>query len=391
MKVGSYMQFNSRLNQIKPSPIRSFNDQISSIEGLLALTIGEPDFHTSEPIKLAAIKAINHNLNGYSHSKGLLELRQAISSFLERKYQLSYNPEDEIIVTAGPTQALFTSFMTILNPGDKVIAASPTYVIYSTQVQLAQASFVPIDVSQTNFRLTPDLLEEALAAHPETKAILLNHPSNPTGVTYTREELEALVPIIKKHQLWVVSDEIYSELTYDHQHTSFASLLREQTILINGLSKSHAMTGWRSGFLAAPRNVMTQLFKVSQATINNPNRQMQYASIEAYLNGDDFTDKMKEEYKSRRDFLVKAFNQMGITSIYPQGAFYLFVKVPEWFNGSDFDFCLKLAQEARVGTVPGSGFGEAGRQYFRISYATRMAVLEEAVRRISTFVKNNHP
>ncbi|HFI0463072.1 TPA: pyridoxal phosphate-dependent aminotransferase [Streptococcus suis] len=383
------MKLNTKLDHIQASPIRAFNDQISTIEGLIPLTIGEPDFATPDFIKEAAIQAIEADKNGYSHSRGHLRLRQAIADFVKRKYQVDYKADTEIIVTSGPTQALLSTFLTLLNPGDKVLAASPNYVIYATQVQLAGGEFIPIDVSKEGFIFTPDLLEASLKDHPQTRVLLLNHPSNPTGVTYTKDQLQALIPVIEAHDLWVVSDEIYSELTYDQKHVSMAHLLPERTLLINGLSKSHAMTGWRSGFVAGPEWVINQLFKAHQATVNTPNTQMQNAAIIAYDQGDAAIEEMRQIYLDRRNFLMTAFKDLGIQTLNPQGAFYLFVKVPDWFEGDDFDFALALAQEARVGTVPGSGFGSAGKGYFRVSYAASMDSLKEAMNRIAQFVKTH--
>ncbi|MCW6653744.1 aminotransferase class I/II-fold pyridoxal phosphate-dependent enzyme [Aerococcaceae bacterium NML210727] len=378
---------NQTLLAIQPSPIRSFNDKISGIDGILKLTLGEPDFPTPSFIKEAAVQAINADLNGYTHSRGLIELRQAIARFLQRKYQLNYRPEDEIIVTVGATEALFATFMAILNPGDKVIVPSPNYVIYGTHVKLAGAELVSVDVSDSEFILTGERLVATLAQHPETKVLLLNHPCNPTGATYTREQLEDVLAIAKKHQLIVVSDEIYSELTYGNAHVSVASILPEQTILINGTSKAHAMTGWRSCFIAAPANFTNQIFKVHQAAVNTPTSVSQYASIAAYDQGDDSILAMRDAYRERRDLLISGFQQMGYATSAPQGAFYLFVKVPDWFEGDDFAFCLALAEKAKVGVVPGQAFGEAGRGYFRLSYAASVEQLQEALQRIATFTQ----
>ncbi|UUX33168.1 pyridoxal phosphate-dependent aminotransferase [Fundicoccus culcitae] len=379
-------ELNRNLSHIVASPIRAFNDQISHIEGLIRLTIGEPDFPTPEKIKVAAIDAIQHKNNGYTHSRGLIELRQAVANYLERHYQLSYDPEKEIIITHGATQPLFAAFMTLLNPGDKVITPSPSYVIYATQIALANGELVAVDVSEDNFKLTPERLEATLSEHPETKVLLLNFPTNPTGVTYNRSELEALADVARAHQLYVVSDEIYSELTYEGQHVSMANIYPERTLLINGLVKSHAMTGWRSGFIAGPAGIMNDLFKVHQATINTPNTQMQYASIVGYNDCDDDSRQMRDEYFARRNYLINALEPLGFEVSKPEGAFYLFVKVPDWFDGSDVDFSLALAEEAKVGVIPGSGFGDAGKGYFRLSYAAKMDTLEEAVRRITVFI-----
>lgn len=378
---------NQTLATIKPSPIRSFNDKISNIEGLIKLTLGEPDFPTPDFIKEAAIQAIQADLNGYTHSRGLIELRQAIARFLKRKYDLIYRPEDEIIVTVGATEALFSTFMAILNSGDKVIVPSPNYVIYETHVKLAGAELVPVDVSGSEFLLTASQLETTLRQHPETKVLLLNHPCNPTGVTYSRSQLEELLSVAKKHQLIVVSDEIYSELTYSDAHVSVANILPEQTILINGASKSHAMTGWRSCFIAAPATFTEQIFKVHQATVNTPTSASQYASIAAYDKGDDSIIAMRETYRERRDLLMTGLHTLGYTTSAPKGAFYLFVKVPDWFSGDDFEFCLELAHQAKVGSVPGQAFGDAGRGYFRLSYAASTEQLQEALRRIATYTQ----
>lgn len=385
------MRLNQQLDTLHPSPIRAFNEQISQIEALIPLTIGEPDFNTPDFIKNAATEAIMNNLNGYSDSRGMIQLREAIARYLNRKYDLIYQPDSEIIVTAGPTQALYSCFQSLLNIGEKVITPSPNYVIYTTQIQLANATLITVDVSDTEFILTPEKLEHTLIEHPETTVLLMNHPSNPTGVTYTADQLLALIPIIEKYDLWVVSDEIYSELTYEGKHVSLAKLLPDRTLLINGLSKSHAMTGWRSGFVAGPKQVMNQLFKVHQAMVNNPNRQMQYASIAAYDNGDDAIEEMRKIYIERRNFLMAAFKELDVKTLNPQGAFYLFVKVPDWYEGDDVAFCLDLANQAKVGTVPGSGFGEAGKGYFRISYAASMESLQEAMKRIAQYIKQTQP
>ena len=382
-------EFNKQLLSIEPSPIRSFNDQISAIDGVLKLTIGEPDFPTPAFIKEAAVQAINADLNGYTHSRGLLELRQAISRFLKRKYQLNYNAEDEIIVTVGATEALFAALLTVLNKGDKVIIPSPNYVIYGTHVKLAGGEPIIVDVSSDDFVLTPERLEATLAKHPTTKVLLLNHPCNPTGVTYTKTQLEALAEVVKRHQLLVVSDEIYSELTYDIEHVSFASLLPEHTILINGASKSHSMTGWRSCFIAAPAELTNQIFKAHQAMVNTPPSPSQYASVVAYDQGDESIAEMRNAYRQRRDLLVTGLNKLGYSTLAPQGAFYLFVQTPDWFEGDDFEFCLALAKEAKVGVVPGSAFGEAGSRYFRLSYAASVEQLQEALRRIEIFTQQH--
>lgn len=386
----SQFELSKHLKNIQPSPIRAFNDRISGIEGIIRLTIGEPDFPTPTVAKEAAIEAINNDLNGYTHSAGLMELRETISVYLERKYKVNYDASTEILVTHGATEALFASLFAVLNPGDKVITPTPSYVIYQTQVRLAGGEFIPVDVSDDGFKLTPERLKQVLAEHPDTKVIIFNYPSNPLGVTYHGDELEALAKIFKEHGLIVVSDEIYAELTYDTTHVSMGELLPDQTILINGTAKSHSMTGWRSGFIASRAEFISEIFKVHQSCINTPNTQMQYASIAAYNDGDKDIAEMKATYYKRRNYLMDRFADLGFNTSDPEGAFYLFVQVPEWYQGDDFDFCLAMANDAKVGCVPGSGFGEAGKNWFRVSYAASMESLEEAMDRIEKFVKENN-
>lgn len=380
------------LKNIKPSPIRTFNDKISGIDGLIKLTLGEPDFPTPRFIKEAAMNSIDKHFNGYSHSKGLIELRETISGYLKRKYDLDYSAEEQIIVTVGATEALFVSLYALLNPGEKVVTAAPNYAVYKTQVNLAGGEFVPIDVTDDNFILTPERLDEVLTQDDQIKVLMMNHPSNPTGHTYTAEQIEGLAAVVKKHDIWVVSDEIYAELTYEGKHVSVAKYLPEHTILINGASKSHSMTGWRMGIIAAPVDVLNQIFVVHQGAVNTPTTQAQFAGIAAYsVEGDAAIEVMRLEYKVRRDYLLDRFRKMGFDVATPNGAFYLFIKVPSWFEGDDMDFCLKLAHDAKVGLIPGQAFGEAGKNYFRLSYAASLESLETAADRIETFINENKP
>lgn len=378
------------LKSIKPSPIRTFNDKIANIDGLIKLTLGEPDFPTPRFIKDAAIQSIDKSFNGYSHSRGMIELRDTISGYLKRKYNLDYRAEDQIIVTVGATEAIFSTLYALVNPGDKVITAAPNYAVYKTQVNLAGGEFIPIDVAEDNFILTPEKLDQVLSADPAIKVLMMNHPSNPTGHTYSADQIQALAEVIKKHDIWVLSDEIYSELTYEGKHVSLAKYLPEHTILINGASKSHSMTGWRMGLIAGPVDVLSQIFVVHQGAVNTPTTQAQFAAIAAYsVEGDAAIEQMRAEYKVRRDYLLGRFRDMGFDVDTPNGAFYLFIKVPSWFDGDDMDFCLKIAHEAKVGLIPGQAFGEAGKNYFRLSYAASMEQLTEAANRIETFINEN--
>lgn len=384
-------KLNATLAELKPSAIRTFNDKIGGIEGIIRLTIGEPDYPTPRFVKDAAMQAIDKSFNGYSNSRGMIELREVIRDYMDRKYDLTYSPEEEIIVTIGATEALFTSFYALLNKGEKVITPSPHYAVYGTQVALAGGTFIPVDVSDDAFILTPERLSATLEEHPDTKVLLFNYPSNPTGRTYTPEQLEALAEVIKQHNIVVVSDEIYSELTFEGKHVSLATYIPDQTIIINGASKSHSMTGWRMGFIAGPKWILDEIFKVHQSSVNCPPTQAQYAAISAYADGDEAVAEMRQGYIERRDLLVAGFERIGFELASPQGAFYLFIKVPDWFEGDDYDFCLKLAEEAKVGLVPGQAFGAAGKRYFRLSYAASIEQLTEALNRIETFVKANKP
>lgn len=384
-------KLNATLAELKPSAIRTFNDKIGGIEGIIRLTIGEPDYPTPRFVKDAAMQAIDKSFNGYSNSRGMIELREVIRDYMDRKYDLTYSPEEEIIVTIGATEALFTSFYALLNKGEKVITPSPHYAVYGTQVALAGGTFIPVDVSDDAFILTPERLSATLEEHPDTKVLLFNYPSNPTGRTYTPEQLEALAEVIKQHNIVVVSDEIYSELTFEGKHVSLATYIPDQTIIINGASKSHSMTGWRMGFIAGPKWILDEIFKVHQSSVNCPPTQAQYAAISAYADGDEAVAEMRQGYIERRDLLVAGFERIGFELASPQGAFYLFIKVPDWFEGDDYDFCLKLAEEAKVGLVPGQSFGAAGKRYFRLSYAASIEQLTEALNRIETFVKANKP
>lgn len=380
-----YSNLNKFAQQAPENLIRTFSDEISSVKGLLRFNIGEPDFATPEIIKEAAKASIDADQSFYSHSRGLLELREAIQHYLARKYDLNYAVEDQIIVTSGATEALYLALMGIVNPGDKVIVVEPNYVIYNTQIALAGAVHVPIDVSGTQFKLTPDHLDAMLDEHPDIKVLIFNHPTNPTGVTYTGEEIEALSRIIAKHNLYVISDEVYSEFTYTHQHISMAKFIPERTLLVNGASKSHAMTGWRSAFLAGPSQVLDVIYPLHQAVVTAPTTQVQYASVVAYNEGDQAIAAMYDSYRERRDFIYTGLNELGFESLYPDAAFYLFTKVPDWFEGDDYAFCLALAHQAKIAVTPGQIFGDAGKGYFRTSYVSSIENLAEYLNRIETF------
>ncbi|XJS10513.1 pyridoxal phosphate-dependent aminotransferase [Aerococcaceae bacterium WGS1372] len=378
-----YNNINKHLLKTPENLIRSFNDQISSIKDLLYFNIGEPDFPTPNNIKQAAIQSIQDDQSFYAHSRGVYELREAVSRFLKRKYQLDYSPDKQIFITAGATQALYIAINGVLNEGEEVLVIDPNYVIYNSQIIAAGGSVVPINVSDTEFKLTA----ESLRAHisPKTKALILNHPTNPTGATYSAEELKDIADVIRESQIYVISDEVYSEFSYSHPHTSIANFIPDLTLLVNGSSKSHAMTGWRSAFLAGPSDLMDSLYPLHQAILTTITTQVQYASIEAYEQSDDSIKMMYHSYKDRRDLLIEGLNKLTYDYVYPEGAFYLFCKVPNWYEDDDYQFCLDLAHQVQVALTPGQIFGDAGRGYFRISYVSSLDNLKELLNRLASF------
>lgn len=377
---------NREIAAIQPSDILAFNAEIANIPGIVRLTLGEPDFNTPEHVKQAAIKSIEADESHYAPSNGTLALRTAAAEFLAQKYYVHYDPASEVIITAGATGGIYTALSSILNPGDEVLIPTPIFPLYIAIVKLAGATPVFMDTSANGFVLSPEQLQTTLAAHPKTKAVVLNFPSNPTGVTYRHDDLKALAEVLADQPIFVLSDEIYSELTYGERHESIANYLPEQTILLNGVSKSHAMTGWRIGIMCAPKAITTQLGKIHQFTVTSTTTNAQAAATEALKNGLDDGQTMKREYQERRDYLYDALNQLGFQSAKPEGAFYLFSKIPAGLPQNSMAFCRELAHEARVALIPGSSFGPGGEGYVRISYAASLADLKTAVTRIGAYV-----
>lgn len=383
--------FNNQTYKIEVSDIRKFDERVSLIKDILKLTLGEPDFNTPNHIKLAAIEAINNNESHYTGMSGDIKLREAASAFMGKKYSVSYDPKNEVLVTVGATEAISASLLAILNPGDKILVPSPIFPGYEPLITLSQATPIFIDTSVNGFVLTPKMVENAMEEHgTSVKAIILNYPNNPTGVTYTREEIKALAETIKKYPLFVISDEIYSELTYDVEHVSIAEYLRDQTILINGLSKSHAMTGWRIGFIFAPKELTAQIIKVHQYLVTCATSISQKAALAALTIGIDDALPMKKEYHKRRDYLFEELTQLGFTVARPNGAFYLFAKIPQEYTQNSMDFCIELAEKNKLALIPGSAFGSAGEGYIRISYAASMEKLVEAVTRLRSYTQKNN-
>lgn len=382
-------RFNKNLGKIEISLIRQFDQSISDVPGILKLTLGEPDFATPDHVKEAAKKAIDDNQSHYTGMSGLLALRQAAADFVKVKYNLNYKPETEVMVTIGATEALSASLMTILEEEDVVLLPAPAYPGYEPIVTLAGARIVEIDTTPNNFVLTPEVLEEALIAQGDkVKAVLLNYPTNPTGMTYSREQIKSFAEVLAKYNVFVVSDEVYSELNYtDQNHVSIAEYLPEQTILVNGLSKSHAMTGWRIGFIFTHETIAAQVIKSHQYLVTAATTMAQYAGIEALTVGKNDTQPMKEQYIRRRDYIIEKMTEMGFSMIKPDGAFYIFAKIPQGFGENDsFKFCQELARQQALAFIPGIAFGPFGEGYVRLSYAASMETIETAMERLKDYM-----
>lgn len=385
-------KFNQQTYKIEVSDIRRFDERVSVIEDMLKLTLGEPDFNTPEHVKLAGISAIENNDSHYTGMAGDLELRKAVATFMQKKYQVSFAPENEILVTVGATEALSASLLAVLNPGDKIIVPTPIYPGYEPLITLARAEPIYIDTTSNGFILTPEMIEAAMLEHgDQVKAIILNYPSNPTGVTYNREEVKAIADAVKKYSIFVISDEIYSELTYGETHVSIAEFARDQTILINGLSKSHAMTGWRIGFILAPQELIGQIVKVHQYLVTSATTMAQKAAIAALTAGADDALPMKIEYMKRRDFLYEKMKNLGFEIARPNGAFYIFAKIPDGYTQNSMNFCVDLAEKNKLAIIPGSAFGAAGEGFVRLSYAASMEKLELAMERLTAYMATNKP
>ena len=382
-------RFNKQLDKIQVSLIRQFDQAISEIPGVLRLTLGEPDFTTPDHVKKAAKRAIDQNQSYYTGMSGLLTLRQAASDFVKEKYQLDYAPENEILVTIGATEALSATLTAILEEGDKVLLPAPAYPGYEPIVNLVGAEIVEIDTTENGFILTPEMLEKAILEQGDKlKAVILNYPANPTGITYSREQLEALADVLRKYEIFVVCDEVYSELTYTGEvHVSLGTMLRDQAIIINGLSKSHAMTGWRLGFIFAPAAFTAQLIKSHQYLVTAANTMAQHAAVEALTAGKSDAEPMKKEYIQRRDYIIEKMTALGFEIIKPDGAFYIFAKIPAGYNQDSFAFLKDFAQKKAVAFIPGAAFGRYGEGYVRLSYAASMETIKEAMKRLEEYMR----
>lgn len=378
--------FNQYVTQIHPSSIREFDEMCNQVDGIIKLTLGEPDFETPQHIKEAGIQAIQHNLTKYTPTPGIMPLREAVSHFVKEKYQQHYAPQD-VMITHGATEALSSIMGTLLNPGDKVIIPSPFFTLYETMVRLNGGVPILIDTSINGFVLSESQLQNALLEHGErVKAVILNYPTNPTGMTLTRAQAESIASVLRGKKIFVISDEVYSELVFEGDHVSIATMLPEQTIVVNAASKSHAMTGWRIGFTLAPSNITRYLMNTHQNYITTTNSISQIAMLEAFTHGIDDAKMMRETYKARRDFVYEKMTALGFDIIKPTGAFYILAKIPADFGQDGYQFAVDLAQKGRVATIPGSAFGIGAEAYIRLSIAASDALLEEAMNRLTTFI-----
>ncbi|WP_026558975.1 aminotransferase [Bacillus sp. J37] len=377
----------STVKNLKPSGIRKFFDLASSMEGVISLGVGEPDFVTPWNVREASILSLEQGYTSYTANAGLLELRNEISYYLKEKTDITYSAKEEILVTVGASQALDIALRAIVNPGDEVIVIEPSFVAYSSLVSLAGGVPVSVQTSgEMEFKLQPSDLEKAITE--KTKAIILCSPSNPTGTVLNKEDLEKIASIIEKHDLLVISDEIYAELTYDEAYTSFVSIegMAERTILVSGFSKGFAMTGWRLGYVAANQEFLSAMLKIHQYAMMCAPTMAQYAAVEAIKNGKEDVMHMKKSYRQRRNLFVSALNEMGLSCHVPGGAFYAFPSIQKT-NLSSEEFAEELLMEEKVAVVPGSVFGESGEGYIRCSYASSLEQLQEALRRMQRFVQ----
>lgn len=375
-----------KVKALKPSGIRKFFDIVKEIPGAISLGVGEPDFETPYHIREAGIQALQAGKTFYTSNSGLMELRKAVSDFTKRRTGLTYDPASEIMLTVGGSEAIDVALRTIINPGDEVIYIQPSYVSYLPCILLADGVPVPIELKAENrFRLTREELEAAIT--PKTKALILSFPNNPTGAIMEKEDLEAIVDLIKEHHILVISDEIYSELTYGKEHVSIASLpgMKEYSIVINGFSKGFAMTGWRLGYALGNKEILKQMIKIHQYAIMCAPTVSQYAAIEAMYNGDQDVIYMRESYNQRRRFLYHELQRLGLPCFLPEGAFYMFPDIRE-FGMTSEDFALDLLKEEKVAVVPGSAFGDCGEGFIRISYAYSIEELKEALLRIERYL-----
>ena len=376
-----------KIVEIEPSGIRKFFDMVSEMPDAISLGVGEPDFDTPWRIREEGIYSLERGRTFYTSNAGLKELKEEISKYLQRKIQVSYDPASEIIVTVGGSEGIDIALRAMLDPGDEVLIPQPCYVSYLPCTTLANGVPVVVSLKQENeFKLTAEELEAAIT--PKTKILVLTYPNNPTGAIMTKEDLEPIAEVVKKHDLYVLSDEIYSELTYKYDHVSIASLpgMRERTLVINGFSKGFAMTGWRLGYICAQKRIAEQMLKIHQFAIMCAPTNSQYAAIEGLRNCEDEVQEMRTAYNQRRRFLLHEFKKMNLDCFEPFGAFYVFPCIKE-FGMTSEEFATRLLDEEKVAAVPGTAFGACGEGFLRVSYAYSLDDLREAIARLGRFVE----
>lgn len=379
---------NGNIKKIKPSGIRKFFDIANEMEDVISLSVGEPDFHTPWHIREEGIQSLEKGRTRYTPNRGFIQLRREIANFLGRHYGVEYAPESELLVTVGGSEAIDLCLRCLLNPGDEVLIPEPSFVCYVPITEMAGGKPVIIETrAEDGFRLTAEEIEEKVT--DRTKVLILPYPNNPTGAVMRRADLEAVAKVVERRNLLVLSDEIYASLTYGGaKHVSFASLpgMRERTVLVNGFSKSHSMTGWRLGYAAGPKEIISLMTKLHQFAIMSAPTTSQYAAIEAMKNGDDDMEYMRTQYDMRRRLIVDGLNKMGLTCFEPEGAFYVFPSVKSTGLTSG-EFCEKLIYSKRVAVVPGDAFGACGEGFVRISYCYSVKHITEALERMEAFLQ----
>ncbi len=374
------------------NPILKFSDYASKIPEVVKFTLGEPDFNTPDHIKNAAKKGIDENHSHYAPSNGTMGLRKAAADFLAQKYGQKYDPETEVLVTNGVTESIFDTVCACLNPGDIMVVPTPIFPLYMSDVNILNdgAKIVTIDTSKDGFKLTPAKLQAVLDEYGDkVRMLVMNYPTNPTGVMYSQEELDAIADVIRDKPIFALCDEIYSELNYDQPHASMEKSLHDQVVLMNGVSKAWAMTGYRIGIVCAPQAILEQIAKVHQTIVTTEPTPMQDAAEEAFKNGMNDSEPMKREFQKRRDVLYQGLTDIGFECAKPQGAFYIFAKIPAGLEQDDSKFIYDLVDKAHVAVTAGSSFALGGQGYIRFSYAVSMDQINEGLRRIKKYVEEN--
>ena len=386
------MTFEEEINQtvryLKPSGIRRFFDIAATRKGVISLGVGEPDFITPWHIREEAIHAIELGKTFYTGNRGLLDLRKGICAYYKRRFHVNYDPEDNVIVTVGGSEAIDIVMRTLVQPGDEIILPTPAYVAYAAIIEMAGAKVHEVELKEEEgFKLTPEALKKAL--NEKTKAVILNFPGNPTGGIMTREDYEKIVPILKESGIYVVTDEIYAELTYEQKHCSIAEFdeIKDRVIVINGFSKAYSMTGYRIGYILAKKELIDMILKIHQYTIMCATTPCQFAAIEAVNNGDKDIEEMFVSFRQRRNYIVRELNRIGLYTPMPQGAFYVFPSIKRTGLSSE-EFCERLLDEQNLALVPGNAFGDAGEGFVRISYAYSLEQIKAAIAKLEQFLKD---